>query len=78
MLFINNLWNLDKIFFINGIMMLYWKSGYFVVVLVFILVVGLGIFGVIVFIIMIIKKRKLDLLLGFISKFFVICMIGEF
>lgn len=59
-------------------MMLYWKSGYFVVVLVFILVVGLGIFGVIVFIIMIIKKRKLDLLLGFISKFFVICMIGEF
>lgn len=78
MLFINNLWNLDKIFFINGMMMLYWKSGYFVVVLVFILVVGLGIFGVIVFIIMIIKKRKLDLLLGFISKFFVICMIGEF
>lgn len=53
-------------------MMLYWKSGYFVVVLVFILVVGLGIFGVIVFIIMIIKKRKLDLLLGFISKFVVI------
>lgn len=78
MLFINNLWNLDKIFFINGMMMLYWKSGYFVVVLVFILVVGLGIFGVIVFIIMIIKKRKLDLLLGFISKFVVICMIGEF
>lgn len=78
MLFINNLWNLDKIFFINGMMMLYWKSGYFVVVLVFILVVGLGIFGVIVFIIMIIKKKKLDLLLGFISKFFVICMIGEF
>lgn len=78
MLFINNLWNLDKIFFINGMMMLYWKSGYFVVVLVFILVVGLGILGVIVFIIMIIKKRKLDLLLGFISKFVVICMIREF